>query len=286
MKILEMFDEIEIKNDTRVSKEDLEKIQELQNDFDIDKEFHFKMKNLIENEFKGEIELFGKSAYTKRKLMESNYSAFMDRAEHFKSDIYYYFNKKYNCTLKSNYKAREENKFDAYNECRTLESNEKLKYYEELNYNQILDDIFEQLGGLTLENKQEDEVIKFLKDKTKQYREDNKKVVIKGKKITINAFFGIDDFDAKWGTTRISYYYRDNFSKLFESFDIFDNKNNSKETFNNFVNLEGESLITTHELDYDDIQALKLFKNGRIDITFSSNLKALKYTKKFLSYEE
>lgn len=148
---------------------------------------------------------------------------------------------------------------------------------KKIDYNFILDLIFEQLGGFGFEDKATQQITEKLKSMTKQYKEEVKKVIVKNKKLTINSFVHEDWYSA--GV--ISYSSRDNIKVLFNALNLFcDNEQD---------NIYGKLLDFNHMGEYDNLgfkycTGFKVFKNGRIDISFTEGIKALEFANTYTSY--
>ena len=295
MDLLNIFDNIEIKNDTRIPAEDLLYIEELEQKFFEQRDFHFKMKELIEGkenkaDYSDKERKYNRgsnySSYTKRELQEVNYSRFMNDSYYFIAAIYSYFKQKYNCQSLTTHDIYEKSRtFDAY-ERRIEESFKKLAYFENITKEEALNQIFEHLGGFSFEDKSRQEVIEYLKEQTKQYREDKKKVAVKGKKATIIDFIFFDSWHPECvGGYGSSYDKLIGLAKavtLFE-FDVVEN-----EILNTFIEnrCKGNSrTVGEYDFNLNKINKLKVFKNGRIDIEFTTTTNAINFAKEFLSYE-
>ncbi|HFD2033515.1 TPA: hypothetical protein ACF2DD_002092 [Clostridium perfringens] len=283
MELLNLFDNIEVKNETRIEKEDTKYLESIQSRLEKSKEFHFKMKELIESkedvkykDFKNTYD--SGSDYNLKKLRESNYTMYIDEVNEFISAIYDYFNKKYACNLKIGVKRIKG--FDAY-ESRVNDSFKKLKYYEEMNYNNVLDDIFEQLDGVSLADRTKEELKSYWKEKTKQYRDDYQKINIKNKKISLNGLVWLES------KNELSYSSRETMEKLIDlisyfEYECIDSKFISKWSF---LSRYGSDVVNKFDLNISKIVSLKIFKNGRVDIEFSTGIYAMEFVKEFMSYE-
>lgn len=283
MELLNLFDDIEIKNETRIGKEDVEYLESIQSRLDKSKEFHFKMKELIESkedvkykDFKNTYD--SGSDYNLKKLRESNYTMYIDEVNEFIVAIYDYFNKKYACNL--NIGLKRIKGFDAY-ESRVNDSFRKLKYYEEMNYNNVLDDIFEQLDGVSLSDRTKEELKTYWKEKTKQYRHDYEKLTVKNKKISLNGLVWIES------KNELSYSSRETIEKLVDLISYFEYGCIYPEFTSkwSFLSKYGSSVVDKFDLDINKIISLKIFKNGRVDIEFSTGAYTMEFVKEFMSYE-
>jgi hypothetical protein len=96
------------------------------------------------------------------------------------SEIYRYFKNKYNVDLKNNFEKS--TNYSAYGDI-DVKGEENLKFYLNIDYNTIIDDIFEQLGGFDFEEKAELEIKEKMKEKCN--RTDSK---LKGKTVSIDTW--------------------------------------------------------------------------------------------------
>jgi len=161
------------------------------------------------------------------------------------------------------------------------------KYDQNVTYDNIIDEIFLQLGGFTFEEK----AVKEIKENimglisNKGY----KKLSIKNNKVAIIDFFYIDSSDAKYGNIRISWNYKENFEKLLTAITHFEQGETSnvyRELLNGINKYKNDELIKEHELNDIKAKSLKLFKNGKIEILFKSAEYARKFAKEYLGYIE
>ena len=295
MDLLSMFDNIEIKNDTRVPVEDLKYIEELEQKFFKQRDFHFKMKELIESkedraDYSDKERKYSRgsnySSYIKRELQETNYSKFMNDSYYFMAAIYSYFKQKYNCQSLTTHDIYEKSRtFDAY-ERRIEDSFKKLAYFENITKDEVLDQIFEHLGGVSFEDKSRQEVIEYLKEQTKQYREDKKKVTVKGKKVTMIDFIYFDSWHPECvGGYGNSY---DKLIGIIKAITLFEFDSVNNEILDMFIENRCKGNARTvgdYDFNLNAINKLKIFKNGRADIEFTTTTNAINFAREFLSYE-
>lgn len=291
LNILDIFDSIEIKNDTRIPAEDLKVITELEKKFFKSRDFHFKMKELIENKEDQDYKTFeerynNKSKFLKSELQEMNYKAFMSESYKFVNSIYEYFKNKYNCQSLNTIELNEKSKhFDTY-ERRIEASFEKLAYFENINKEIVLDYIFEELGGFNFEDKARQEVIEYLKKETKTYRGDKKRVAVKGKKVTILDLIYFDS----WYPESLGRYgnYFDRMTAIIKAISLSESNVVDAEFLADFIENKcgtNNKIIRDYEINKIKTNKLKIFKNGRVDIEFTSTTNAINFAKEFLNYE-
>jgi hypothetical protein len=165
----------------------------------------------------------------------------------------------------------------------TLESGEiKQKYDISVTYQNIVDEIFEQLGGFNFEEK----AVKELKDKCREtiYRGD--KITINKNILTIADFVWWDHYS--WEGHRIGYS-DSKVSPLFKALSHFET--DETETLFYYQNIykqlsEGEkrySIFNKYEIGYNLVNSVKFFKNGKIEITFQTNQQAEEFKREYLT---
>lgn len=282
LNILNAFENIEVKNENRISNEDLEIIKKYQKDFDNFKNTFLQYEKFyIDNPLDAPV-YRGDYNYNDTKsckMLEKLYENFMKDAYIFSNSIYRYFKDKYNIELENRF-----NKGTEYCvEYRKEESEKRLNFYKnELNYNLILDDIFIQLDGFDFNSKAEQELKSSFKGiflfPTKNYSD------LKNKKVSISSFFYIDSFDKKWGRDKVSYNSRDRFNildKVLTCFEYGTVKNSLNATMDKILNNDGDIVFTKHELIFDKIDSIKLYKNGKLDINFKSTEYARIFAKEY-----
>lgn len=269
--IMSKFDNIEIKNENRLNSEDLAVMEELQNNLDNMREKFKLYLDFYENNTIYDIE----NKEVKRSIYDLKTDFIKEiifkECNNFISKVYYYFKNKYNVTFEV---MRHDTDF--YLEGREKRAKENLNWFmNELNYNLLLDDIFNQLGGFDFESKS----IEELKDEFKYT-----KPIVKGNNITLKSFIRFDSINIKYGGDyNISYYYRDKIEKLFKLLEII-NKQNYKNLLEQLQYKSNELVLGIHELNGKKIKSLQIFKNGNIKLTFSSGIEALKIAKEYLNY--
>lgn len=271
--VLNLFDNIEIKNTTRIKGDDLIFCEMQDNIYKQSYEAYDclanKLQSLNDNEIK---ELDTKFNYTNGTSYNYTYTNaisyelrgtsrdnFLNKLnDNLVSGITSYFSHIYNVDI-------------------DYEIIKKKSKDKKIDCNFILDLIFEQLGGFGFEDKATQQIIEKLKNITKQYEKEVKKVIVKNKKLTINSFVREDWYSA--GV--ISYNSRDDIEVLFNALNLFcDNEQD---------NIYGKALDFKQMGEYDNLgfkycTGFKVFKNGRIDISFTEGIKALDFANTYTSY--
>lgn len=136
----------------------------------------------------------------------------------------------------------------------------------------IIDEIFKQLGGFSFEDKATQEIIEKMKEKTKYSN-----TVVKNKKITFEKYIWFD----KW-FNEVSYDSIGDLNKLFSAFNHFSNGGLNKKEIIEKSNIRQ---LGTYELDFEGVESIKLYKNGKIDINFIDGATALKFANTYTNYQ-
>ena len=254
--ILSKFDNIEINNNSRISADDEEFCKGKEKEY---KEFIEFSNNYIQYL---EVNKFKNPLYNSQCLIDEMETQRQNKMGVFVNSIVNYFGNKYKVTLTSEpiYK----------------------KYSIEINYNNIVSEVIEQLGGYNFTDKAEKEI----KDKFKNVV-NNDKISIKNNKISIDGFFYIDSFDVKYKTYSVSYNSNRDFHKLFKAISHFlygSNESYFSNLYDTITQKKNDDVFKTHEIANNGIKTLKLFKNGRIDLEFSSSEYARKFVKEYCGY--
>lgn len=270
--ILESFENVEIKNENRLCEEDLNFLEDLQEKFNNAKvgfgkyiEFYRENKicNLEEKEIK--ISCDSLEEYFVNKVVFIEGKSFI-------SKIYNYFEKKYNITLER-IKINDDYSLNF----REKEAKQNLKWLmETLDYNLVLDDIFNQLNGVSFKDREKEELKREF---------EYSKPVIKGNSINLKNAIYFNDISLKYNNNyEISYNSREKFKTIFKLIDII-NKNDNKDLCDNII-FEKNEVIGIHELKGDIIKSVQVFKNGSIKLTCDTGLNALNIAKEYLNYKE
>ena len=258
MSLLAKFNEVVVDNVSRLSANDREVCEKFQTDYDDFLRFskahiEFHEANPIDNYF-----------FTNNHAVKDIESAMKDRKGSFISNLVHHFHKTYNVTLDS----------------RSIQ--EKYENVEPLHYDSIVEEVFEQLGGQSFEEK----AIRELKGKTVKAVYSRDELSLKGKKISIpNLVYcagysseyrlSYSDTDVKTVFKALSHY-------LYGAFDM-------KYPFNHFYKmLESydyqKEKFEKYETGEDKVLSLKIFKNHKLDIEFESKEYAEQFARDYLGY--
>lgn len=267
--LLSKFDAIELSGEQRISEEELEYCQ-------LQEQIFFETCNTLKQAMVDISSLYAKykDVDTHRNVYDgANYLSYYSDVEvypkrikeiyeRFVSRITYYFTEKYKVSLSSE---------------------EIIKKYDEntISYSLILDEIFEQLGGLTFKEKAVTE-IKAASKKT-VYRAD--KVSIAKNKLSITDFVW---WQTSWDNS-LSVSYDDRAVRpLFMALSHFmtGNVDMTHSLQNIYQQLKRGSkdydIYAKFELPHDVLQAIKFYKNGKVDLFFADNSQAETFKKEYL----
>ncbi|MCD3319504.1 hypothetical protein G8V07_11470 [Clostridium botulinum D/C] len=292
MEFLNKFDNIEIKNDTRVPAEDLKVIEGYSKEFEeyrnrvLQYELLFKNKPLNPPLY-GEDHCY--SDLGQENFLEYFYSGFIKDCKKFANKIIYYFKNKYQIELISYFEPeRHEYCFNSSNKYE-----EKLNFYKNLTHDTVLDSIFEQLGGFDLNSKMERET----KDNMKKLCiscKDEERVQLSKNKITLKNI-AIVTYDSVWREYEIDYNYDDNLTTFINAINYFESRSVNISKLNTiFYHNNGTGGINQEfvknrifekiQLNFNKIKSIIFFKNRRIDIEFTSGQYALEFARDYCGY--
>jgi len=254
--ILSKFDDIEINNNSRISADDEEFCKGEEKEYKEFIEFsNSYIQYLEDNKFKNAL-------YNSQCLINEMETQRQNKMGVFVNSIVNYFGKKYKVTLTSEIICK--------------------KYSIEIDYNTIVSEVIEQLGGYNFIDKAEKEI----KDEFKKVINRNK-ITIKNNKISIENFFQIDSFDVEYKSYSVSYYSDRDFHKLFKAMSHFlygSNESYFSNLYDTITQKKNDDVFRIHEIANNGIKTLKLFKNGRIDLEFSNSEYARKFVKEYCGY--
>jgi len=254
--LLSKFDQIEVNNNSKISLDDQA--------FCVDQEKGFDEFIKFSNDY---LEYLSKNSLSNTFYNSESLVNEMNKTREVKKDIFIskvvnYFRDKYRVTLES-------------------EPIQK-KYDISLKYDIIIDEIMEQLGGYNFIDKTEKEIKDEFKN-TLRYD----KVKLKNKKLSIEGFFQLDYFSIKYGTYEVGYGSNEKFIKLFKAISHFlcgSNENLFSNLYSTITRQKNDDVFKTHDVNPDIIKALKIYKNGKIDLEFSSTEHMRKFAKEYCGY--
>ncbi len=274
--ILESFDNVEIENKNRLCDEDLNFLEDLQEKF-----------NNMREKFKLYIDFYGNNKIydlEEKELKRSIYDLKSDFIKEivfpkcigFINKVYNYFKKKYNVTL--DFMSHDT---DYYLDGREKRAEENLNWFmNELDYNLILDDIFEQLGGVSFEDKRINEAKEEVIKKCTGW---NKSLLnVKGKNLTIDNYI----YYSSWSGYKIDYSNKDNLIPLLTLVEEFNNTYLMTNELINVFKIYEDVTGKIFDIKGEKIKGIKFFKNGKIQLVFNSGIEALQFAKEYLNYKE
>jgi len=275
MDILKMFDDIEIKNTTRIQGEDLEFCQ-LQNTiyiraYEMYENLINEMNTVSNNEIKQLNEKFynfgtsgGKYKYTYTNALSYEcrpYSINDNKdklTDNMISGMTSYFSHKYNVEI-------------------DYEKIKKMAKGKKIDYNFVVDLIFEQLGGFSFEDKAKKQIVDKLKEDTKQYSREKQKVTVKNNKVIIIDYL----YGDSWNKNELSYHSYKKLENLFLAVNSFCNNEQDSEYISKLYNTKS---FGEYNLEFTCCTSTKFYKNGKVDLVFTNGVKALEFANEYTSY--
>lgn len=280
-----LFDNIEIENNNRLSKEDQEKMNQ----------FDEILKDLQKNgqkyiDFYRENKLYNYSSRSENNKeevkisiwsLEENFvqEVLFKEIENLINNVIYYFKEKYNVKLE--YK---EHSKDYSLDRRITKAEENFKYFMNITIDDIVNEIFEEMGGMSFNDKALDESKIAILEACRGY---NRTLTdVKGVNVNITDFLYYDAWGKDWGE------YRNNSKeKIIHLFKLISYEN-TNELVNNYefittpLNNYNNKFIGEYEINDSILKSFKTFKNGKVQLKFNSGSQALSFAKKYLGYQE
>jgi hypothetical protein len=166
----------------------------------------------------------------------------------------------------------------------TLETGELYRKYKDIDvtYQNIVDEVFEQLGGFNFEEKAIQEIKNNCRDSI--YNDD--KITIKKGKLIINDYIY---WGHTWDNKKRLGYSDSKIMPLFKALSHFETE--SIETlfyydqmYNALYEGEGKfDIFSNYEIGYNIVNTIKFFKNGKIEIEFQTQQQAEEFKKEYLT---
>lgn len=160
---------------------------------------------------------------------------------------------------------------------------------EVLHYSDIVEEIFEQLGGLSFQEKAAKEIKDNLKISCRRGCSDENKVIVKNKKVIINGFVWATKCSIfqRW---EIGYNSRDTLVILFKALSHYESGSfaiaHSYEMFLKLTQDHRDSVFDRYELGYNKVEAIRVYKNGKTEIEFSTGEQAQIFAKDYCGFVE
>jgi hypothetical protein len=153
----------------------------------------------------------------------------------------------------------------------------KLAQDKKIDYNFVVDLIFEQLGGFSFEDKAKQQIIDKLKKETIQYTREKQKVTVKNNKVIIIDYLYADS----WNKNEIGYHSRERLEVLFNAVNSFCNNEQNSQYITELYNIKS---FGEYDLNFSQCTSTKFYKNGKIDLVFSNGIKALEFANEYTNY--
>lgn len=154
-------------------------------------------------------------------------------------------------------------------------------------YQEILEDIFIQLEGFTFEEK----ALQEIKQKFSEHIRRRNPPEIKGTRLILHNYVFVDyekdysDRSGKKKIARLSFYARENFSSLFKALSHYETKGFEMTGYYgmilNGLTRYGSDPFIKYELGYNRVQALRIYKNGNVEVTFETYEQAQTFLKTY-----
>jgi len=260
--MLDLFDKVEVKKVDRLNTEDLNKMRELQEGFENAKKVYYELEKIVNS-----IENKNVTEYLSFVSLRENLRERLQKAtKSFIENVYWYFKSKYKIELDD--KTYKEDVFRWQYTTRGHSWEEAIEYVKSLNYEGIIDDIYAQTGTLNFADKGKEEFLENFRDKI------GYKMVHKNNTVSFNGLVWQDS----WDGNKISYSCDKNLSLMFQAINLFENDNYTLSSWaNDFVcNCRTPSqskftTFTTHtNVPFSEIEHIKIYKNGKVDLKFEN----------------
>lgn len=272
MDILNIFNDIEIKNTNRLGGEDLEFCQ-------LQEKIYNKIYNIYENLSQSIQEVNNnevKELNEKFKYTSANYTHTFTNAITYEHRI---------GDLKNNINKLSHNIISGITSYFSHKYNVEIDYEKIINmakdkridYNFVVDLIFEQLGGFSFEDKSKQQIIDKLKEDTKQYSREKQKVTVKNNKVIIIDFL----YGDSWNKNKLSYHSYKKLENLFNAVNSYCHNEQNSEYIKELYNIQS---FGEYELNFSCCTSTKFYKNGKVDLVFSNGIKALEFANEYTNY--
>lgn len=258
--MLDLFDKVEAKKIDRLNTEDLNKMRELQEGFENAKKVYYELEKIVNS-------IEGKNItknFNFTNLRDDIREKLQLASETFISGTFWYFEHKYKISLTNKLFNEDVFRWKYTNRGHTWE--EAITYVESLHYEKIIDAIYAQTGTLNFADKGKEEFLENFRDKI------GCRMVHKNNTVSFNGLVWQDSWDAN----RTSY--DSNFMKMFQAINLFENDNYtlSRWAADFITKCRGHreeynfSTFSTHtNVPFSEIEHIKIYKNGRVDLKFN-----------------
>jgi hypothetical protein len=260
--MLDLFDKIEVKKVDRLNTEDLNKMKELQEGFENAKKVYYELEKIVNS-----IENTNVTEYLSFvSLREDTRERLQKATKSFIENVYWYFKSKYKIDLDD--KTYKEDVFRWQYTTRGHAWEEAMTYVESLHYEKIIDDIYTQTGTLNFADKGKEEFLENFRDKI------GYKMIHKSNTVSFNGLVWQDS----WDGNKISYSCDKNLFLMFQAINLFENDNYTLSSWANIFicncrtpSRSNFTTFTTHtNVPFAEIEHIKIYKNGKVDLKFEN----------------
>lgn len=273
--MLDLFEKVEVRKVDRLNTEDLQELKNRQEAFNNAKEVYYQLEAIVNS-----IEDKNVTDYLNfTSLRDDIRERLQNATKSFITDIYWHFTSKYKIELSYDKMWNE----DIFRWKWTNNHNsweEAMQYVESMNYEKILDDIYSQTGTLNFADKGKEEFL----DKCK--KQIGYKMEHKNNNVSFNALV----IQSRYNLNEISSYSEENMQMMFKAINLFENNNYKLSTWaenfcrncrNNYKKDNFNTFSTHTNLPFADIEHIKIFKNGKVELKFTNYELAEKFYNMF-----
>lgn len=270
--ILDKFEAVKVENVDRISPEDVEFCKYYESVFhkavSVYSEFITTIKSLVTE---GERNPYKDEAYNLFLTFSSDVSPSEERIRVLKNNfvrkICYYLASKYKVTIDRSFMD---------------------KYDETISYNNILDEVFNQLGGHSFEEKAVNEIKNKMINAASNHR-GNPEIKIKNNKLIFDCLHMVR-YDDIWKRYKLGSY-DDNSRHFYTALCHFDhNRKTYNGEFGQFIDANDKDkpdLFQKYEFfTMNKLRSIKFYKNGKIDVEFTTAEQARDFAKDYCGYIE
>lgn len=322
--LLGKFENIQIKNSSRLSTEDRLFCETQQAFYDKVRNHYLSMFIGMDKLLQQEHSFWGKLGAGKADVKDNVYytnfitmdadqqkQIILDTHQHFIQTIVSYFNRKYHTLVKesswkkyilleeplapslpTNWRNRESEEWKTYQKSKEQYETDLREYtrrliHSRIYYEKILDDIFAYLGGFSFAEKVEREIMESVHKsmENKQYSVHNRKISFQG--VTPSNMDLFNHLEIALG--------KEEYLSILRALTFYDSHKSHLKIYDGWTDRftthsygkKGEStgIYSEHEVHGNRVLRFKYFKNGRWDVTFDTGSHALEFAEEYLNYE-
>jgi hypothetical protein len=272
--MLDLFDKVEVEKVDRLNTEDLAKMKELQEGFENAKKVYYELEKIVNS-------IDGKNVteyLSFVSLREDIRERLQKATKSFIENVYYHFKSKYKIDLDNKTYTEDVFRWQYTRRGHTWE--EAMIYVESLHYEKIIEDIYTQTGTLNFADKGKEEFLEKCRNRI------GYKMTHKNNTVSFNDLVYQDSWDAN----KISYSSDSNFMEMFQAINLFENDNYTLSRWaDDFItNCRSHrkeynfSTFSTHtNVPFSEIEHIKIYKNGKVDLKFTDYEVAEKFFNMF-----